>query len=70
MSNNTNFRLYHCYQSYNRLSCERVTNLHIKPSGINSRLLFVNKLLPEFLDPYVLLYKYTPKKITIKQIDE
>ena len=67
MSNITNFRFYHCYQKYYGLSCERVTNLHIEPYEINSRLLMVNKLFPEFLDPYILLYKYIPKKITIKK---
>ena len=52
------YRFYHCYQKPFSIDCYSVENEHIMPAQPNSRLLFVPKYVPEFLDTLVLNYKY------------
>jgi len=51
-------RFYHCYQKPYAIVCHSVDNVNILPSEPYSRLLFVSKYVPEFLDTLVLNYKY------------
>ena len=52
------YRFYHCYEKPFSIVCYPVENQDTLPTQPNSRLLFVPKILPEFLDTILLNHKY------------
>ncbi len=67
---NNKYRYYQCHLDWNGLKCvnvsyEKVESLTTKD---NTRILFVNKYIPESLDKYILKYKYIPDRVIIEDI--
>jgi hypothetical protein len=61
-NNNNNddnkYRFYHCIVKQNNLQCTQVNKYNSFPIEENTRLMFINKLIPETFDKYLLKYEY------------
>ena len=66
-SKDNKYRFYNCYQKNNGLICKLIDNPDVKSSEPNSKLLFINNYVPKMFDSCILIYKYTPKNITIEK---
>ena len=64
-NSNNNYRFYHCYEKHIGLICKLVNSPYEESPEINSKLLFIPKYIPKFMDRYILSYNYKPSKIII-----
>jgi hypothetical protein len=61
------YRYYICHTNWaNDLECRQVSSPSAESKENNTRLLFVNKFIPEIFDPILLKKRFMPTRVIIK----